>query len=509
MCHLYVYLLFWQEILFCEKRAIMQVLCFPVLIVMSYEPVIGLEIHARLKTRTKLFCRCLNEAVPSEANANVCPICMGFPGMLPLPNEEAVRLATRACLALQMTITPDTKFDRKNYFYPDLPMGYQISQFDKPIGQHGQLRIEDEDGTIRIVGIERLHMENDAGKLSHFDDGSFVDFNRAGAPLVEIVSMPELFSVEDASKYAQEMQHILRTVGASEADMEKGMMRFDGNISLRPSKEAPFGTKVEIKNLNSFKALEKALAYEMERQQKMLEKGETIIQETRGWDEGLGRTVSQRTKEEAADYRYFPEPDLPPLRIAEEYIAKERETMPELPFDKKLRYRDTMKLERDVARMLSEDSELATYFEQVAKLSGDPKAASTWVTTILLAHLNNSKEHLADLRFAPEDIAHIIQLVKDDSISLLSAKETFEIMYKTGQKPATIIEEKGFLQVSDDGALEAIIAEVLAAFPSQLAELQNGKPQLIGFFVGQVMQRSKGAANPKKVSTLLQKHLAS
>lgn len=475
---------------------------------MSYEPVIGLEIHARLKTQTKLFCRCLNEAVPSEANANICPICTGFPGMLPLPNEEAVRLATRACLALQMTITPDTKFDRKNYFYPDLPMGYQISQFDKPIGQGGGLRIEEEDGTVRVVGIERLHIENDAGKLSHFDDGSFVDFNRAGAPLVEIVSMPELFSVEDASKYAQEMQHILRTVGASEADMEKGMMRFDGNISLRPSKDAPFGTKVEIKNLNSFKALEKALAYEIERQQKMLDKGEKIIQETRGWDEGAGRTVSQRTKEEAADYRYFPEPDLPPLSIAEEYIAKERATMPELPFDKKLRYRNELKLDRDIARQLSEDSELATYFERVAELSGDAKAAGTWITSILLAHLNNNKEHLSDLKFAPEDVVRIIALVKDDSISLLSAKETFEIMYNTGQKPDTIIQEKGFLQVSDDGALEAIIAEVLAAFPTQLAEYKAGKTTLLGFFVGQVMQRSKGTANPKKVGPLLQKHLA-
>lgn len=474
---------------------------------MSYEPVIGLEIHARLKTQTKLFCRCLNEAVPAEANANICPICTGFPGMLPLPNEEAVRLATRACLALQMTITPDTKFDRKNYFYPDLPMGYQISQFDKPIGQIGSLRIEEEDGTIRTVGIERLHIENDAGKLSHFDDGSFVDFNRAGAPLVEIVSMPELFSVEDASKYAQEMQHILRTVGASEADMEKGMMRFDGNISLRPSKDAPFGTKVEIKNLNSFKALEKALAYEIERQQKMLDRGEKIIQETRGWDEGAGRTVSQRTKEEAADYRYFPEPDLPPLSIAEDYIAKERATMPELPFDKKLRYRNELKLDRDIARQLSEDSELANYFERVAELAEDAKAAGTWITSILLAHLNNNKEHLNDLKFAPEDVARIIALVKDDSISLLSAKETFEIMYNTGQKPDTIIQEKGFMQVSDDGALEAIIAEVLAAFPAQLAEYKAGKTTLLGFFVGQVMQRSQGTANPKKVGPLLQKHL--
>lgn len=474
---------------------------------MSYEPVIGLEIHARLKTRTKLFCRCLNEAVPAEANVNVCPVCMGFPGMLPLPNAEAVRLATRACLALQMSITPDTKFDRKNYFYPDLPMGYQISQFDKPIGQGGKLRIEEEDGNVRTIGIERLHMENDAGKLSHFDDGSYVDFNRAGAPLVEIVSMPELYSVADASKYAQEMQHILRAVEASEADMEKGMMRFDANISLRPSKDAPFGTKVEIKNLNSFKALEKALVYEVERQTKLLEKGEKIVQETRGWDDGQNRTVSQRTKEEAADYRYFPEPDIPPLAIEDAFVERERGNMPEMPFDKKLRYRDTLKLDRDVARLLAEDGALAAYFEHLVELTEQPKPSAMWVTSILLAHLNTEKETLVDIRFEPVDLARIIQMVQEDTISLLSAKETFEIMYKTGQKPDAIVAEKGFIQVSDDSALEAIITEVIAAFPSQLAEYRSGKTALAGFFIGQVMQRSKGAANPKKVGQLLTKFL--
>lgn len=476
---------------------------------MSYEPVIGLEIHARLKTQTKLFCRCLNEAVPAEANKNICPICAGFPGMLPLLNKEAVRLATRACLALQMTICKDTKFDRKNYFYPDLPMGYQISQFDKPIGEQGQIRIEEEDGNIRVIGIERLHMENDAGKLSHFDDGSFVDFNRAGAPLVEIVSQPELFSVADASSYAQEMQHLLRAVGASEADMEKGMMRFDANISLRPSREAPFGTKVEIKNLNSFKALEKALAYEIERQQKLLDKGERIVQETRGWDEGAGRTVSQRTKEEAADYRYFPEPDLPPLALEDIFIAQEKEQLPELPFDKRLRYKNDLGLDGDVARLLAEDGELAEYFEQVQARTNDAKASATWVTTMLLSHTKSSKEALGDLLFSPEDLAHLITLVAEDKISLLSAKETFDIMATTGQKPDVIIEEKGFAQVSDDTALEAMIMEVLQNFPAQLEEYRSGKESLIGFFIGQVMKQSKGSANPKKVGQLLQKHLQS
>ncbi|PIV90397.1 Asp-tRNA(Asn)/Glu-tRNA(Gln) amidotransferase GatCAB subunit B [Candidatus Gracilibacteria bacterium CG17_big_fil_post_rev_8_21_14_2_50_48_13] len=475
---------------------------------MSYVPVIGLEIHARIKTRTKLFCRCANEAVPVEANRHVCPICMGFPGMLPLLNEEAVRLATRACLALGMTICPETKFDRKNYFYPDLPMGYQISQFDKPIGADGHLFIEQAGSAPRRIGIERLHMENDAGKLSHFDDGSHVDYNRAGAPLMEIVSMPEIFSVDDAKSYAEEMQLILRAVGSSDADMEKGMMRFDANISLRADSNAPFGTKVEIKNLNSFKALEKALAYEIDRQTRLLEKGETIVQETRGWDEGSGKTISQRSKEIAADYRYFPEPDLPPLSITQEHIDAERSKLPELPFAKRERYKTIFKLDGEVARLLVQQEDLAQYFEQVAERTGNPKAAATWVTSILLAELSNAKERLEDLRFPVEDLARLITLVSEDAVSLLSAKETFSIMYATGQKPDAIIAEKGFLQVSDDSALLALIDEVLAAFPLQRAEYAGGKTALLGFFVGQVMQRSKGSANPKKVGQLLLEKLS-
>jgi len=474
---------------------------------MPYVPVIGLEIHARIKTRTKLFCRCANEPVPKESNAHVCPICMGFPGMLPLLNEEAVRLALRASLALGMTITRETKFDRKNYFYPDLPMGYQISQYDKPIGMHGQLTIQGLDDLPRTIGIERLHMENDAGKLTHFDDGSYVDFNRAGAPLMEIVSMPELLSVEDARAYAEEMQQILRTVGSSDADMEKGMMRFDANISLRSGPEEPFGTKVEIKNLNSFRALERALAYEIDRQSKLLDRGETIIQETRGWDEGAGKTVSQRTKEEAADYRYFPEPDIAPLALTDAFIDQERAALPELPFAKRERYR-ALGLDKDVARVLQEDDDLGAMFEEVANQTGNPKASAMWLTSIVMAELARTKEQLSEVRFSPTALARLITLVAEDTISLLSAKETFVRMYATGEDPEQIIDELGFRQVSDDGALLGLIEETLAAFPDQLAEYRSGKTALLGFFVGQVMQRSKGSANPKKVQELLAKKLS-
>lgn len=474
---------------------------------MSYVPVIGLEIHARIKTRTKLFCRCANEPVPTEANAHVCPICMGFPGMLPLLNAEAVRLALRASLALGMTITRDTKFDRKNYFYPDLPMGYQISQYDKPIGMHGSLIIEGADGMPRTIGIERLHMENDAGKLSHFDDGSYVDFNRAGAPLMEIVSMPELFSVEDARAYAEEMQQILRTVGSSDADMEKGMMRFDANISLRSGPDAPFGTKVEIKNLNSFRSLERALTYEIDRQQRLLDRGDAIVQETRGWDDGAGKTISQRTKEEAADYRYFPEPDLAPLALTDAMIEEERTKLPELPFAQRARYR-SLGLDKDVARVLQQDEALGRLFEELSTLTKNPKASAMWLTSIVLAEVARTKEQVANIRFPITYLARLISLVAEDAISLLSAKETFVRMYATGEDPEKIIDALGFRQVSDDGALLAMIEETLAAFPTQLAEYRQGKTALLGFFVGQVMQRSKGSANPKKVQELLSQKLS-
>ncbi len=469
----------------------------------TYEPVIGLEIHARINTRTKLFCRCLNEAVPSGPNSNICPICTGFPGMLPALNEEAVRLGTIASLALGCTICPDTKFDRKNYFYPDLPMGYQISQYDKPLGSAGSLDIEVGD-TARTVYIERLHLENDAGKLSHYAQGSFVDYNRSGAPLMEIVSGPDLFSVEEASSYAREMQNLLRNVGASEADMEKGMMRFDANISIKPVGSTTLGTKVEIKNLNSFKSLEKAIQYEIQRQTKMLEKGETIIQETRGFDDAKEITVSQRSKEEAADYRYFPEPDIPHLALSEEFIESLRSQIGELPLAKKRRYTEVLGLDKDTARILSSDKELSQYFESLADITKDAKSSASWTTSVLLGAMNESRQTLSELRFSKEDFATIISMVKEDKVSHLNGKETFTIMFATGQKPQQIIEEKGFLQVSDTGALEAIVKEVIAQFPSQADEYRSGKVQLLGFFVGQCMKASKGSGNPKVFGEIVQ-----
>lgn len=469
----------------------------------TYEPVIGLEIHARIRTKTKLFCRCLNEAIPSGPNTNICPICTGFPGMLPALNEEAVRLGTLASLALGCTICPDTKFDRKNYFYPDLPMGYQISQYDKPLGSNGKLDIEVGD-RAKTVFIERLHLENDAGKLSHSANGSLVDLNRSGAPLMEIVSGPDLFSIEEASSYAREMQNILRSVGASEADMEKGMMRFDANISLRPVGVSTLGTKVEIKNLNSFRSLEKALVFEIQRQTKMLENGETIKQETRGFDDAKEITVSQRSKEEAADYRYFPEPDIPPLNLTPEFIESLRNEIGELPLAKKRRYMEELNLDKDTARLLSSDRDLATYFETLMEKVGDAKSAASWTTSVLLGAMNESKQSLNELRFSAEDFAELISMVKNDKISNLNGKETFTIMYNTGQKPAAIVGERGFLQVSDTGALETIVKDIIAQFPAQAQEYRAGKVQLLGFFVGQAMKASKGSANPKVIGEIAQ-----
>jgi len=473
---------------------------------MSLIPVIGLEIHARIKTKTKMFCRCENAAVPDHANQHICPICTGFPGMLPKTNQRAVELATKASVALNLGVNESCKFDRKNYFYPDLPMGYQISQYDIPLAEEGSLTIEREDGSTKDIRIERLHLENDAGKLTHYSHGSFVDYNRSGAPLMEIVSGPDMNSAEEAIAYAKEMQHIMRAVGSSDCDMEKGQMRFDLNISIH-EEGTPFGTKVEVKNLNSFKSLEKAIAYEIKRQKKALETGEEIKQETRGWHDTKEVTLSQRSKEEAADYRYFPEPDIPPLHVPSEQVEAAKAALPELPLAKKLRYREEYGIERDVARLLGEDVALSQYFEEVAAAVGDYKTTANWVTSVVLAIVKEEKISLADLPFSPSDVATVITYVKEDKVSQLNGKETLQLMYRENKDPDTIIAEQGFEQVSDTGALEAMVDEVIAAFPNQVEEFKSGKPQLLGFFVGQVMKQSKGSANPKVVAEILQNRL--
>ncbi len=472
----------------------------------TYEPVIGLEIHARIKTNTKLFCHCVNAAVPEEPNKYTCPICMGFPGCLPVLNEEATTLALRAAKAFQMDIQEHVVFDRKSYFYPDLPMGYQITQFYHPLALNGSVEIEDGQGGTRVVSMERIHVENDAGKLMHYLHGSFVDYNRSGIPLMEIVSCPDLFSASDAVNYAKAVQGILRAIGSADGDMEKGMLRFDLNISLRKVGVKELGSKVEVKNLNSFKSLEKAVEFEIARQTALLDANEVVAQETRGFEDGTGETKSQRSKEGAADYRYFPEPDIPPLSITPDQINSI--IIPELPLAKKHRFIAEYGLDVTSASLLIEQEELGEYFMHVVELTTDPKATAPWITSVLLAKLNETKDKISSLRFEPEDVAMIISLVANNTISNLNGKETFAIMYNTGNKPEAIIKHHGFVQVSDDSSLNTLIIDVIASHPAQLAEYQSGKEALLGFFVGKVMAESKGKANPKKVKELLISALA-
>ncbi|MBP9718324.1 Asp-tRNA(Asn)/Glu-tRNA(Gln) amidotransferase subunit GatB [Candidatus Gracilibacteria bacterium] len=473
-----------------------------------YEPVIGLEIHAQISSITKMFCGCSNDSFGKPANTNVCPICMGFPGMLPVLNEVTVKKGIRAGLALNCTIPLFSKFDRKNYFYPDLPKGFQISQYDEPVAIKGSVEIERADGTQTVIGVTRLHLEDDAGKLTHTADGTLCDYNRSGCPLMEIVSEPDMRTVEEASAYAQQIRRILRYVGSSDCDMEKGMMRFDINVSLRKKGVEKFGTKVEVKNLNSFRALEKALVYEIERQTEMLNEGKTISQETRGWDDATGTTVSQRSKEEAHDYRYFPEPDLPPLVLQQAFIDEERAALPELPLARKKRFITEYQLAVDDAILLVEEPDLANYFEEVVKVSGDAKKSFSFVATTLLKHLKEDHRSLEQCTVTAQQLGMLVSLVNKGALSNNQAKsEVFEVMYKTGKNPDVVMKELGIEVVSDVGAIEALCKAALEKNPAAVADFKAGKEAAIGFIVGQVMKESKGKAQPAVVQEILRKLL--
>jgi len=433
---------------------------------------------------------------------------MGFPGTLPVINKEAYLKGIKSALALNCKIPNFSKFDRKNYFYPDLPKGYQISQYDKPISENGYIEFE-VDGEIQKVGITRLHLEDDAGKLEHSIDGTLCDYNRSGTPLMEIVSEPELYSIRSASEYAREIRRILRYMGSSDCDMEKGMMRFDINISVRKKGEKKFGTKVEVKNLNSFKFLEKALDYEFKRQVAALEKGEKIIQETRGWDTEQEITVPQRSKEEAHDYRYFPEPDLPPMTITDKEIEEISKNLPELPLKRKQRFIKEFELKNNDAETLIETPELSSFFEETTKLSGDPRSSNAFITTILLKHLNEDQKALNECSITPKTLAQLIKLVNQGEISNNAAKtDVFEEMYKTGDEPIKIVENKGLKQVSDTGAIEEMCKKVIAENPSVVEDIKNGKGKADGFLIGKVMQLSKGKANPGLVAQTIKKLIA-
>lgn len=481
---------------------------------MEFEAVIGLEIHAHIATKTKMFCRCSNDSFDKEPNINTCPICMGFPGQLPVVNEEAVRKGVKAALALNCEIPEYCKFDRKNYFYPDSPKGFQISQFDEPLSKGGFVDAEVLEGNGQArklkVRVTRLHLEDDAGKLTHVRNGSLVDFNRSGAPLMEIVSEPDLHNSAEAVAYAKEIQKILRYVGSSEADMEKGMMRFDASVSIRPLGETKLYPRAEIKNLNSFKSLESAIDYEIRRQIDLWNEGKSLTAATTvGWSDEKQETYFMRDKEESDDYRYFPEPDIPPLYFDRETIEQFKKEIPELPNVKKKRYMDEFGLIEDDARILSADLKMAQYFEEVVGKSKDVKKAVSFINTILMRHLKEELISIDEQKVTPTMMVELIGLVNDGVISNNLAKaEVFEEMYAEGKNPKKIVEEKGLKQVSDTSAIEAACKKVVEANQQSISDIKAGKDKAFGFLVGQVMKEMKGQANPQMVNDVLKKVLA-
>lgn len=469
----------------------------------QYEVVIGLEIHAQMNTKTKMFCNCDNDSFEKTPNTNVCEVCMGFPGALPAINEEAINKGINAGLALGCDIPAMSKFDRKHYFYPDSPKGFQITQYDQPIAVEGSIVITLADGTTKKIGIERLHLEDDAGKLIHSGVGTLVDFNRAGTPLMEIVSKPDIRSKEEASQYARMVQQIVRNVGSSDADMEKGMMRFDLNISIMPVGSTTFGTRVEVKNLNSFRSLEKAITFEIERQAEILASGGTIAKETRGWDAEKEISESQRSKEAAADYRYFPEPDLPPVYVSAELVSKLKQSLPELPHQKKDRYVRVYEIDQEYARIISEDKALAAYFEAMVDYTNAYITVSNLFVTDLIGLLNQQGKTINESAVSPKQLASLATLINDGILSSKMGKEVLTIMVETGQDPQTIVEEKGLRQVTDSSALEQASREAIAELPKAAQDVRDGNTKAIGALVGLVMKKTKGQANPGQVNHII------
>jgi aspartyl-tRNA(Asn)/glutamyl-tRNA(Gln) amidotransferase subunit B len=486
----------------------------------GWEAVIGLEIHAQLNTETKIFCGC-STRFGDEPNANTCPVCLGLPGALPVLNWRAVELGARAALALGLQLNERSIFARKNYFYPDLPKGYQISQYDLPFSERGHLEImtatRDEGGHARDwrpmqVRLTRLHLEEDAGKNVHeglpdTDRYSYIDLNRAGTPLAEIVTEPDFRTSWEAYDYVNHVRRALQWVGASEADMEKGNLRCEANVSVRRVGEERFGTKVELKNLNSVRFMQKAIEFEIERQINLIEAGGTVTQETRLWDDRAGETRVMRSKEEAHDYRYFPEPDLQPLVLTADFTTRVHDALPELPEARRKRFMDEYGLSYNDAAQLTSERTLADYYEHAAQASGNPRATANWVRTELLRELEADGRTAAESPVAAEELGALVRLIDEGKISGKQGKDVLVEMFKSGKTAAVIIEEQGLAQVSDAGEIERLVNDVLAANPKQLEQYRAGKTGLMGFFVGQVMKASQGKANPKLVNEVLTKKL--
>lgn len=475
---------------------------------MLFEPVIGLEVHAQLKTKTKIFCGCSTEFGKSP-NANTCPVCTGMPGVLPVLNKQVVAFAIKGALATNCNINQESRFDRKNYFYPDLPKGYQISQYALPIAEHGYLEIETKDAGTKKIGITRIHMEEDAGKLIHdpVRAKSLVDLNRTGIPLIEIVSEPDIRSAEQAGAYLRKLHSILKYIDVCDGNMEQGSFRCDANISLRPKGQKEFGIRAELKNLNSFKHVEKAIRYEIERQTYILDDGKQVVQETRLWDPSKNKSFSMRGKEEAHDYRYFPDPDLVPLIVDDKWIQDVETDMPELPDEKKSRFIKEYKLPEYDAQVLTSSIDLADFFEETAAPLKDKKQAANWTMTTLLGLLNTKGVEIGQSPVTAKAFSKLLLLMEKGKINSGAAKTVFEEMIETMKDPEAIVKEKGLEQVSDQLELETIVLQIIQDNPNEAAAYREGKTKLFSFFMGQVMKKTRGKADPKVVTQILKSTL--
>ena len=474
---------------------------------MEFEPVIGLEVHAQLKTKSKIFSP-ESTKFGGSPNSHVSPICLGLPGVLPVLNKQVLEYAFKAAIALNCELHPRSRFARKNYFYPDLPKGYQISQYEEPFSTNGWIEIE-VNGSKKRINITRIHMEEDAGKLVHSNHGnsSFVDLNRSGVPLVEIVSEPEISSPEEAVEYMKKIRSILRYIGVCDGNMEEGSLRCDANVSVRPKGSDKLGTKAEIKNVNSFRYVQKALEYEIKRQIASLENGEEIVQETRLFDSNKGVTFSMRSKEEAHDYRYFPDPDLLPVVMEEDQIEELKNSLPELPDQKMVRFVNEYQLPEYDAGVLTESIEIADYFEQCLKKHNNSKTVSNWIMTEVLRELKD-EDDISTFPVTPDKLGELLNLIENGTISGKIAKEVFEDMVSSGKSAKEIVKEKGMTQISDESELERIISKILDDNPDAIAKYKIGDQKIIGFFVGQVMKKTQGKANPKVVNEILRKGLS-
>jgi aspartyl-tRNA(Asn)/glutamyl-tRNA(Gln) amidotransferase subunit B len=469
----------------------------------KYETVVGLEVHVELHTNSKIFCGC-STAFGAPPNTHTCPVCLGHPGVLPVLNKQAVEYAMKAAMALNCTVADVSKFDRKNYFYPDSPKAYQISQYDQPIGEHGWIDIE-VNGETKRIGITRLHLEEDAGKLTHVDGGyaSLVDFNRVGTPLVEIVSEPDIRTPEEAKAYLEKLRAIMLYCDVSDVKMEEGSLRCDANISLRPYGQEKFGTRAELKNMNSFRSVQRGLEYEQVRQAEILDGGGEVVQETRRYDDAVGKSFSMRGKEEAHDYRYFPDPDLVRLHISEEWKENVRASIPELPDARKARYQADYGLSSYDADVITASKKLADLFEESLAYTKDAKAVANWVMGDLLGYLNANNLELSDVKLTGQGLGEMIGLLEKGTINGKIAKTVFKAMLENGKLPGQIVEEQGLVQISDEGAILAIVDAVIERNPQSVEDFRAGKEKAIGFLVGQIMKETKGKANPALVNKML------